>query len=113
MKKLHFLLFALAVCLSFNFTNSQRKSKLKKTYPKEIDLGAFEFRNVGPAFLSGRIADIAIHPSNGNIWYVAVGSGGVWKTKNSGTTWDPILMMRNHQFRGLNFFLLMIHTGYY
>ena len=90
MKKLHFLLLALAVCLSFNFTNSQRKSKLKKTYPKKIDLGAFEFRNVGPAFLSGRIADIAIHPSNGNIWYVAVGSGGVWKTKNSGTTWDPI-----------------------
>ncbi len=90
MKKLHFLLLALAFCLSFNFTNSQRKSKLKKTYPKEIDLGAFEFRNVGPAFLSGRIADIAIHPSNGNIWYVAVGSGGVWKTKNSGTTWDPI-----------------------
>ena len=90
MKKTHFLLFFLTVCLSFNFANSQRKSKVKKSYPKEIDLGAFEFRNVGPAFLSGRIADIAIHPSNDNIWYVAVGSAGVWKTKNSGTTWDPI-----------------------
>ena len=47
MKKIHYLLFALAIFLSFNFANSQRKSKLKKTYPKEIDLGAFEFRNVG------------------------------------------------------------------
>ncbi|RXM22272.1 hypothetical protein EO238_24710, partial [Citrobacter sp. AAK_AS5] len=23
-------------------------------------------------------------------WYVAVGSGGVWKTDNAGTTWTPI-----------------------
>lgn len=49
-----------------------------------------EFRSVGPATTSGRIADIAIHPENENIWYVAVGSGGVWKTENAGTTWKPI-----------------------
>jgi photosystem II stability/assembly factor-like uncharacterized protein len=49
-----------------------------------------KFRSLGPALTSGRIADIAIHPKNENIWYVAVGSGGVWKTVNSGTTWTPI-----------------------
>lgn len=49
-----------------------------------------KFRNIGPAFTSGRIADIAIHPENNNIWYVAVGSGGVWKTINSGVTWTPV-----------------------
>tara|TARA_B100000508_G_scaffold140085_1_gene139989 strand:- start:81396 stop:83651 length:2256 start_codon:yes stop_codon:yes gene_type:complete len=49
-----------------------------------------KFRSVGPALMSGRVADIAIHPENENIWYVAFGSGGVWKTKNSGTTWNPI-----------------------
>lgn len=49
-----------------------------------------KLRNIGPAFTSGRIADIAIHPDNENVWYVAVGSGGVWKTSNSGTTWKPI-----------------------
>ncbi|MGB0146427.1 MAG: VPS10 domain-containing protein, partial [Flavobacteriaceae bacterium] len=50
----------------------------------------FKMRNVGPAFLSGRIADIAVHPDNESVWYVAVGSGGVWKTTGGGQTWQPI-----------------------
>lgn len=56
----------------------------------EVNYNALELRNIGPAFNGGRIADIAIHPDNENIWYVAVGSGNVWKTTNAGTTWDPI-----------------------
>ncbi len=54
------------------------------------DLSALELRNIGPAINGGRIADIDIHPENPNIWYVGVGSGGVWKTVNAGTTWTPI-----------------------
>ncbi|MCH2081682.1 MAG: glycosyl hydrolase [Saprospiraceae bacterium] len=53
-------------------------------------LSAFKFRSLGPAFASGRIADIAIHPQDDNVWYAAVGSGGVWKTVNAGITWKPI-----------------------
>ncbi len=53
-------------------------------------LQGLTFRGLGPALTSGRIADIAIHPQNENVWYVAVGSGGVWKTTNAGTTWNPI-----------------------
>ncbi|MDX1632064.1 MAG: glycosyl hydrolase, partial [Thermoanaerobaculia bacterium] len=49
-----------------------------------------ELRSIGPALMSGRIADIAIHPEDQSTWYVAVGSGGVWKTSNAGTTWTPI-----------------------
>ena len=56
----------------------------------ESTFAGLELRTNGPAFMSGRIADIVIHPANHNVWYVAVGSGGVWKTTNSGTTWDPI-----------------------
>ena len=52
--------------------------------------GALAFRNIGPAINGGRIADIDIHPHNRSVWYVAVGSGGVWKTVNAGTTWEPI-----------------------
>ena len=47
-------------------------------------------RSIGPALTSGRIADIAVHPRDKRTWYVAVASGGVWKTTNAGTTWAPI-----------------------
>jgi len=53
-------------------------------------LSAFEFRSVGPALMSGRIADLAIDPVNPNVWYVAAGSGNLWKTTNAGTTFEPI-----------------------
>ncbi len=56
----------------------------------ESTFKGLEFRSVGPAFMSGRISDIAIHPGDQSTWYVAVGSGGVWKTDNRGTTWTPI-----------------------
>ena len=47
-------------------------------------------RGIGPAIMGGRISDIEVHPENRNTWYVAVGSGGVWKTTNAGTTFMPI-----------------------
>jgi photosystem II stability/assembly factor-like uncharacterized protein len=56
----------------------------------ETDYDALAFRNIGPAINGGRIADIDIHPDDRNVMYVAVGSGGVWKTENAGTTWQPI-----------------------
>lgn len=58
--------------------------------PDSTTFKGLEFRSLGPALTSGRIADIAIHPKNESVWYVAVGSGGVWKTINAGTTWKPI-----------------------
>lgn len=53
-------------------------------------LDGLKFRSLGPATFSGRIADIAIDPADESTWYVAVGSGGVWKTENNGTTWKPV-----------------------
>ncbi|MEO1201190.1 MAG: glycosyl hydrolase, partial [Pseudomonadota bacterium] len=56
----------------------------------EATFKGLEMRSVGPALMSGRVVDIAIDPTNKSRWYVAVGSGGVWKTENRGTTWTPV-----------------------
>ena len=47
-------------------------------------------RSIGPALMSGRISDIAVDATHPNTWYVAAGSGNLWKTQNAGTTWEPI-----------------------
>lgn len=53
-------------------------------------VSAMKFRGLGPAFMSGRIGDIAVDPVNRSTWYVVASSGGVWKTENAGVTFKPI-----------------------
>ncbi len=53
-------------------------------------LSGLSLRELGPALMGGRIADIAVDPRDSSTWYLAVGSGGVWKTGNAGVTWTPI-----------------------
>lgn len=78
---LTFILFNL---ISPSFAQNNNKVDKSSIY------NGLKFRSIGPALMSGRIADIVIHPNNENIWYVAVGSGGVWKTENAGTTWSSL-----------------------
>jgi photosystem II stability/assembly factor-like uncharacterized protein len=49
-----------------------------------------KWRNIGPANMAGRVTDIDAVESNPAIVYVAAASGGVWKSVNAGTTWEPI-----------------------
>ncbi len=57
---------------------------------KSSQLSGLKFRSIGPALTSGRISDIAVNPHNFNEYYVAVASGGVWKTSNHGVSYKPI-----------------------
>jgi hypothetical protein len=81
-------LFAALVCLS-TVAVAQNEEKVDPGFNEQTFKG-LEMRGIGPAFMSGRIADIAIDPDDRSTWYVGVGSGGVWKTTNKGTTWEPI-----------------------
>jgi len=49
-----------------------------------------ELRSIGPAINAGRVVDFAVHPDKHRIVYAATASGGLWKTLNAGTTWEPI-----------------------
>jgi photosystem II stability/assembly factor-like uncharacterized protein len=48
------------------------------------------FREIGPATPSGRIDDFAVLESNPAVFYVATATGGLWKTTNSGTTFETV-----------------------
>ena len=62
--------------------------------PSQPDFGAalkpLKFREIGPAAMGGRIDDVAVVESDPDIVYVATASGGVMKTENGGTTWEPL-----------------------
>lgn len=60
-----------------------------KPFPEELFVG-LEFRSLGPAVASGRICDLAVDPQNPKRYFVAVCSGGVWKTENGGVTFTPV-----------------------
>lgn len=58
--------------------------------PLAAALGGLKLRSLGPAVTSGRVVGFAVHPRDPNQYYVAVASGGVWKTRNAGTSWTPV-----------------------
>ena len=84
--------FALRVVLALFISSLVIAAEHEDTEPgfNESTFKGLEMRSIGPASTSGRIADFAIHPDRQSTWYVGVGSGGVWKTENRGTTWEPI-----------------------
>lgn len=67
-----------------------KEVKKEKHYLDTLGLVGLKFRNIGPALTSGRISDFAINPSNPHEYYIATSSGGVWKTNNAGTTFQPL-----------------------
>jgi photosystem II stability/assembly factor-like uncharacterized protein len=53
-------------------------------------LKPFVWRSIGPANMGGRIDDIAVDERDPFTFYIALATGGIWKTTNNGTTWAPI-----------------------
>ena len=89
LKHLSLLIVCIITSHSNIFADENKKTDKNKKENSSIYSG-LKFRSIGPALMSGRISDIVIHPENENLWYVTAGSGGVWKTENSGTTWKSI-----------------------
>ncbi|HSL23129.1 MAG TPA: hypothetical protein VK886_16480 [Vicinamibacterales bacterium] len=70
-----------------------QKADEKKDPLSTATFNGLRFRGIGPAVASGRIADIAVDPrgkGTPSVYYVAVASGGLWKTITAGTVWTPI-----------------------
>lgn len=96
------------ICLGIIFSSpleAKKRKGVKKAAKKEVKnepknekssllktetFAGMKFRSVGPAIASGRIADFAVDPASPKTYYVAVASGGVWKTVNAGITYEPV-----------------------
>jgi len=66
----------------------EKQLEMKKNSPYK-DL---KWQFLGPTNISGRCTDIAVVSPKGKNYtiYVGTASGGLWKTDNEGTTWEPI-----------------------
>lgn len=42
-----------------------------------------------PSPVSGRVADVAVDPSDVNHWLIGAAQGGIWETFDGGSTWSP------------------------
>ncbi len=81
----------IVILLSFTFAWAADETQPKQDVRlKSKTFSGLALRSIGPALMSGRIADLAVDPVQPNTWYVAAGSGNLWKTTNAGTTWEPI-----------------------
>ena len=56
----------------------------------ENTFGDITVRQIGPATMSGRISAIDAVDKNPALVYVGAASGGLWKSKNWGTTFKPV-----------------------
>ena len=53
-------------------------------------LSSFRFRSIGPAAMGGRVDDIAVAATNHSIIYIGYATGGVFRSVNAGTTFEPV-----------------------
>ncbi|MBZ0213252.1 MAG: hypothetical protein K8H99_05580, partial [Nitrospirae bacterium] len=57
---------------------------------QESDLKRIPWRSIGPAIMGGRISDMCFEPGNPKTFYIGYASGGLWRTTNMGTTFEPL-----------------------
>jgi photosystem II stability/assembly factor-like uncharacterized protein len=90
--KMKILLLVCAVLFSGTVLHAKKKAKEidKDSLLNSQLLSGLKFRSIGPATTSGRIADFAVNPDNHSEYYVAIGSGNIFKTINNGTTWQAV-----------------------
>jgi photosystem II stability/assembly factor-like uncharacterized protein len=54
------------------------------------DLSGLRLRNIGPASMSGRVVDMDVVESDPYTMYVAAATGGLWRTRDNGVTWESL-----------------------
>lgn len=105
MRSSRLIIFIFGMLISL-FLLARSEQKLIQSTDPEIRLDWYEqhqamketspFKNMkwrflGPDVISGRCTDVDVSPGSKKIIYVGAATGGVWKTENTGITWEPIM----------------------
>jgi photosystem II stability/assembly factor-like uncharacterized protein len=69
---------------------SSREPSLQINQSNDPVMRPFRFRSIGPASMGGRIDDIAVAETDTSIIYLGYATGGVFKSENNGTTFEPV-----------------------
>lgn len=80
----------LAGLLALGFVLGAGGAVLAQAQVTADDLNQLTWRWVGPVNFSGRISEFAVPPGQTTTYYVLAASGGVWKTEDAGTHFEPI-----------------------
>ncbi len=94
------LLFLIANLKGFSQTDERLSTSYNKKYSYGDYIGYFngiKATNIGPTIMSGRVTDIEVDPNDATHFYAAFATGGLWETKNNGTTFSQIFH-DNHVF---------------
>ena len=97
--------FIFFFCVSLGFSQQSATSaktienalQQKQNLAQQSLVKNTSFTNVGPTIMSGRVVDLAVNPNNPNEFYVGYASGGLWETKNNGTSFTPIITSQSER----------------
>lgn len=84
------IILAAFFVVGLNSVTAKKETKQKSDTLKSSVFSGLKWRSIGPALVSGRIADFAVNPENHAIYFVAAASGHIWKTENNGGTFSPV-----------------------
>jgi photosystem II stability/assembly factor-like uncharacterized protein len=91
------ILIILLTCLTCVIASAQSDKRANTQLPKDFTqesylnyLNGVKAINIGPTIMSGRVVDIEADPEDPTHFYVAYATGGLWETKNNGTTFESI-----------------------
>ncbi|PYQ49796.1 MAG: hypothetical protein DMF59_12550, partial [Acidobacteria bacterium] len=62
----------------------------RQTHPDRAGVSRSSWTWLGPGNVGGRITSILVHPTDPNLIWVNNPGGGIWKSSNAGTTFEPV-----------------------
>ncbi|MCB0760252.1 MAG: glycosyl hydrolase [Flavobacteriales bacterium] len=71
-------------------TNRLHNAEMREALEDQSLINGIPFRSVGPTVMSGRVVDISVNPEDPTHFLVAYASGGLWITRNNGTSFEPL-----------------------